>query len=121
MAFDMLNTIHAVREKINFPELDMRIGIHTGDVIAGITGRDVVRYDIYGSAVMVANKMESGGAPGKINVSEVTREVLERVAPEALEYVENKEIEAKSIKKRYLSYFVQVLDEKKLMSLLEDA
>lgn len=42
----------------------MRIGIHTGDVVAGITGTSIVRYDIYGPDNDIANKMESGGAPG---------------------------------------------------------
>ena len=118
MAHEMIRAIQEVNAREGIA-LNMRIGVHTGDVIAGITGSDVVRYDIYGSAVMVANKMESGGAAGQINVSEVTKEVLERVAPDVLEYTENREIEAKSIKKRYLSYFVKVLDEEKLMSLLE--
>jgi len=39
----------------------MRIGIHTGRVIAGIIGSNIVRYDIFGSDVLIANKMESNG------------------------------------------------------------
>ena len=42
---------------INFEKLDMRIGIHTGPVIAGIIGSTVVRYDIFGSDVLIANKV----------------------------------------------------------------
>lgn len=45
----------------NGSQLNMRIGIHTGTVIAGITGTNIVRYDIYGPDVLIANKMESGG------------------------------------------------------------
>jgi len=44
----------------------MRIGIHSGDVIGGISGSSIVRYDIYGKDSMIANKMESEGAIGKI-------------------------------------------------------
>ena len=55
----------------------MRIGIHTGTVIAGIIGSSVVRYDIFGSDVLIANKMESSGVPGKINISEDTKKLLE--------------------------------------------
>lgn len=44
----MIKIIRDVREKINFSELDMRIGIHTGKVIGGIIGTSIVRYDIYG-------------------------------------------------------------------------
>jgi len=39
----------------------MRIGAHTGRVIGGVVGTDVVRYDIYGEDVTTANKMESKG------------------------------------------------------------
>ena len=51
---------------IKFDELDMRIGIHTGKVIGGVIGTDIVRYDVYGSDVVIANKMESNGEKGKI-------------------------------------------------------
>jgi len=44
----MINIIRDVRHRINFNLLDMRIGIHTGNIIGGIIGTDVVRYDIYG-------------------------------------------------------------------------
>jgi class 3 adenylate cyclase len=56
----------------------MRIGIHTGKVIGGITGTNLVRYDIYGPDVLIANKMESEGVPGKINTSEATKQLLEK-------------------------------------------
>jgi class 3 adenylate cyclase len=46
-------------------------------VIGGITGSDIVRYDIYGTDVMISNKMESNGEPGKIMVSETTKNLLE--------------------------------------------
>lgn len=53
-----LNTEHEISEE---QKIDLRIGIHIGEVIAGITGTNIVRYDIYGPDVLVANKMESGG------------------------------------------------------------
>jgi len=55
MAFEMIEIIKEVREIVNFPTLNMRIGIHTGTVIGGITGTDIVRYDLYGTDVMIAN------------------------------------------------------------------
>ena len=73
----MIKHIREVRKKVNFEALDMRIGIHTGPVIAGIIGSTVVRYDIFGSDVLIANKMESSGVPGRINISEETRRLLE--------------------------------------------
>lgn len=44
----------------------MRIGIHTGTMTAGIIGSNIVRYDIFGSDVLIANKMESSGVNGKV-------------------------------------------------------
>jgi len=40
----------------------MRIGAHTGKLIGGVVGTDVVRYDVYGDDVTIANKMESNGS-----------------------------------------------------------
>ena len=78
MGEEMIRIIRQVREKVNFESLDMRIGIHTGRVIAGIIGSSVVRYDIFGSDVLIANKMESAGEKGKINISEDTKRLLEQ-------------------------------------------
>lgn len=47
----------------------MRIGMHIGDIIVGVIGTDIVRFDIFGQNVSIANKMESGGQPDKINIS----------------------------------------------------
>ena len=54
----------------------MRIGIHTGRVIAGIIGSKVVRYDIFGEGVLIANKMESNGIPGKVCVSLDSKKII---------------------------------------------
>jgi phospholipid-translocating ATPase len=78
-AFKMVQIIEEVNQSIN-AELNMRIGIHTGDAIGGITGTNVVRYDIYGKDVMIANKMESNGVPGKVAVSQATKDLLEETA-----------------------------------------
>jgi class 3 adenylate cyclase len=57
----MIEIIEKVKGNINFHELNMRIGVHTGKVIGGVIGTDIVRYDIYGEDVLIANKMESKG------------------------------------------------------------
>lgn len=64
MGIAMVDAIQKIREKLNFQELDMRIGIHTGTIIGGIIGTEVVRYDIYGPDVMIANKFEEFGIIG---------------------------------------------------------
>ncbi|HPG12806.1 MAG TPA: adenylate/guanylate cyclase domain-containing protein [Chitinophagaceae bacterium] len=54
--------------------MDIRIGIHTGSVIAGIVGTKKFAYDIWGDTVNTASRMESSGEPGKINISGTTYE-----------------------------------------------
>lgn len=78
---EMIEIISEVRnasENLDLKELDMRIGVHTGRVVAGIIGSKVVRYDIFGEGVLIANKMESNGTPGSVCVSEDTRNLLLR-------------------------------------------
>jgi len=48
---------------------ELRIGIHTGPVIAGVVGNKKFAYDIWGDAVNTASRMESSGIPGKVNIS----------------------------------------------------
>ena len=76
MGFDMIEDIENVNQTHGL-ELAMRIGLHTGNITAGITGTNIVRYDIYGPDVTVANLMESEGEAGKVNVSEVSKKILE--------------------------------------------
>lgn len=66
MGFEMINIIKRVRDSIDYQGLDMRIGIHTGSIIGGVLGTEIVRYDIYGPDVLIANKMESKGEKGKL-------------------------------------------------------
>lgn len=51
---------------------DLRIGINSGPVLAGVVGKKKYAYDIWGSAVNLASRMESNGEPGKVNISENT-------------------------------------------------
>ena len=90
-ALAMLDIIEENNKDYNL-SLKMRIGIHTGEVIGGITGTNIVRYDIYGSDTLIANKMESNGMPGHIAVSEVTKSFLEDYQPDKFVFKEFKEI-----------------------------
>jgi class 3 adenylate cyclase len=67
---DVAAKIRAEREKLRLPFFELRVGVHTGSVIAGVVGRQRFTYDIWGDAVNVASLMESNGEPGRINVSE---------------------------------------------------
>jgi len=88
-------------------ELNMRIGVHTVDIYGGIVGTDIVRFDIYGSNVFAANKMESGGEAGKICVSEVTKNLLEKRGDSKWKFEFNKEIFIKSMGRGLKSYFIK--------------
>ncbi|MDD4384274.1 MAG: adenylate/guanylate cyclase domain-containing protein [Bacteroidales bacterium] len=55
----------------------LRIGIHTGSVMAGIIGKKKFAYDIWGDAVNIASRVESNGTAGKVRVSETTHEKVE--------------------------------------------
>jgi len=55
---------------------DMRIGINTGPVVAGVVGTKKFAYDIWGDTVNIAARMQSNSEPGKINVSENTYELI---------------------------------------------
>jgi class 3 adenylate cyclase len=55
---------------------DIRIGIHTGTVVAGVIGQKKMSYDIWGDTVNTASRMESSGEAGKINISGTTYEFV---------------------------------------------
>jgi class 3 adenylate cyclase len=113
LAIFMIRSIAEVRAKINFDKLNMRIGIHTGTVYGGVIGTDIVRFDLYGPDVLTANKMESGGTPGRINVSENTRRYLDELEKSNYAFEFNKEIEIKVVGRKYKSYFLVTGNENK--------
>lgn len=62
--------------KNNRPVWSIRIGIHTGSVIAGVIGKHKFAYDIWGDTVNIASRMETACEAGKINISETTYSVI---------------------------------------------
>lgn len=63
----------AERGKQQWP---MRIGIHTGEVVAGVVGSKKFAFDIWGDTVNVASRMENNAVPGQINISEATHRLV---------------------------------------------
>ncbi|MCC5918534.1 MAG: tetratricopeptide repeat protein [Cryomorphaceae bacterium] len=62
--------------KQNLPFFEIRVGVHTGPVVAGIVGIKKFSYDIWGDTVNTAARMESSGAVGRVNVSQSTYEQI---------------------------------------------
>jgi class 3 adenylate cyclase len=54
----------------------IRIGIHRGAVVAGVIGSAKFAYDVWGDTVNTASRMESAGAPGRVNISRATYELV---------------------------------------------
>lgn len=92
-AFSLIELISQVNNKIG-AQLNMRIGIHIGNAIGGINGTNIIRYDIYGKDVVIANKMESNGIPGKVTVSENLKEILEGYTENEFQFEFLKDVKA---------------------------
>ena len=63
------------------PGLQVRVGIHTGPVVAGIIGRSRFHYDLWGDTVNIASRMESTGVPGRVQCTEAVRAKIHATLP----------------------------------------
>ena len=76
MALDMLECMRSNNEVAHLG-LELRVGINSGPVVAGVIGRKRFLYDLWGDAVNTASRMESHGTPGRVQITRATYELLE--------------------------------------------
>jgi len=75
MALEMIEAVNQYAKNYEV-DLNIRVGIHTGPVVAGVIGMKKFTYDLWGDTVNIASRMESHGEKGRIQISENTQKLL---------------------------------------------
>ena len=96
----------ALRISKGLPFFEVRIGIHTGPVVAGIVGVKKFAYDIWGDTVNTASRMESSGEVGHVNISETTYALVREQGGSLLRFTPRGKVQAKG-KGEMEMYFVR--------------
>lgn len=120
---EVMNDFNQKQLELGEPIWDVRVGIHTGELIAGVVGKKKFAYDVWGDTVNIASRMESNSEPSRVNVSKATMEEVK----EFFEFEERGKIEAKNrgelemyfvtkLKKEYCRTSSKVLPNKEFYS-----
>ena len=99
VGFEFLEVIKKY-QTANDNQLEMRIGIHSGDAVSGVIGKSKFSFDIWGDSVNLASRLESIGLPGTIHVSEETLGLLDKTALEVIP--QQSQIKGKGMMPTYL-------------------
>jgi class 3 adenylate cyclase len=114
LGFKMIEIIARVREEIKFDGLHMRIGVHTGKIYGGLVGTGIIRYDLFGQDVLIANKIESSGKSDALHISDATKLMLDRSDAWNKYYAEkDADVEIKALGRKIGTYFLEKKDQNK--------
>lgn len=73
---DFMAQMRDIKKSLGEPYWELRLGIHSGPLIAGVIGERKFAYDVWGDTVNTASRMESSGTTGRINISGSTYELI---------------------------------------------
>ena len=93
MAKDMISAINNINDDLSVMNVSIRIGIHTGPIVAGVIGKNKFAYDLWGATVNKASRMESSGDKNKIQISSETYNLIK----EDFEVIEKREVDIKGL------------------------
>ena len=93
MAKDMISTINNINDGLSVMNVSLRVGIHTGPIVAGVIGKNKFAYDLWGATVNKASRMESSGDKNKIQISSETYNLIK----EDFEVLEKRKVDIKGI------------------------
>ena len=93
MAKDMIAAINNINDDLSVMNVSIRIGIHTGPIVAGVIGKNKFAYDLWGATVNKASRMESTGDKNKIQISAETYNLIKG----DFEVLENRKVDIKGL------------------------
>jgi class 3 adenylate cyclase len=102
---DFMDQVVEQKKKNNEDILEIRIGIHTGPLTAGVVGMKKFAYDIWGDTVNTASRMETASEPGKVNVSGTTHELIKKYFE--CEFRGKREVKGKGMVEMYFVHSIK--------------